>query len=413
MQYGLIGGRLTHSYSKEIHEAIADYNYELKELAKDELAGFFAVKDFKAVNVTIPYKQDVIPYLDCISDSAKEIGAVNTIVNKDGKLYGYNTDFAGMIALAQKAGIDFTGAKVLILGTGGTSKTASAAARHLGAKEVIKVSRHADSAKGTVSYEDAKALHSDSDVIINTTPLGMYPDVDSKAIDLAPFCKLRGLLDAVYNPLRSQLVLDAQERGIPAAGGLYMLAAQAVYACEKFLDKKLGSEYIDRAYKRVLSEKQNIVLCGMPSCGKSTIGKMLAEKTGREFIDTDEIIESRIKVPIAAYFTVYGEQSFRNIESEVIRELSLKSGLVTATGGGAVLRTENVRNLKLNGKLFFIDRALELLTATCDRPLSADRAMLTRLYSERYDIYNTCCDVRIENNGGVSEASGIIQELLK
>ncbi len=413
MQYGLIGGRLTHSYSKEIHEAIADYNYELKELAKDELAGFFAFKDFKAVNVTIPYKQDVIPYLDCVSDSAKEIGAVNTIVNKDGRLYGYNTDYAGMIALAEKAGIDFGGAKVLILGTGGTSKTASSAARSMGAKEVIKVSRHADPAKGTVSYGDAQTLHSDADIIINTTPLGMYPDVDSKAIDLGPFCKLRGLLDAVYNPLRSQLVLDAQEKGIPAAGGLYMLAAQAVYACEKFLDRKLGREYIDKAYSRVLSEKQNIVLCGMPSCGKSTIGKMLAEKTGREFTDTDEIIVSKIKVPIAAYFTVYGEESFRNIESETIKELSLMNGLVIATGGGAVLRKENVRDLKLNGKLVFIDRNLGLLTATCDRPLALDRAALTRLYSERYDIYNSCCDVRIENNDSISEVIRKIQELLK
>ena len=412
MQYGLIGEKLTHSYSKEIHEAIADYNYELKELAKDELAGFFALKDFKAINVTIPYKQDVIRYLDCISDSAKEIGAVNTIVNKDGKLYGYNTDYAGMIALAKKTGIDFKGAKVLILGTGGTSKTADAAARSMGAECVIKVSRHAD-AEGIVSYEDAKTLHADADIIINTTPCGMYPDVGSKAIDIDAFGRLRGLLDAVYNPLRSQLVIDAQERGIPASGGLYMLAAQAVYACEKFLDKELGSGYIDLAYSRVLFEKQNIVLCGMPSCGKSTIGKMLAEKMGRGFTDTDEIIVSKIKVPIAAYFTVYGEESFRNIESETIKELSLKNGLVIATGGGAVLRKENVRNLKLNGKLVFIDRDLELLTATCDRPLALDRAALTRLYSERYDIYKTCCDARIENNGSISEVCRETEELFQ
>ncbi len=413
MQYGLIGEKLTHSYSREIHEAIAGYNYELKELAKDELAGFFAVRDFKAVNVTIPYKQDVIQYLDCISDSAKEIGAVNTVVNKNGRLCGYNTDYAGMKALAEKAGIDFRSAKVLILGTGGTSKTADAAARSMGASCVIKVSRHAGAADAAVSYADARMLHKDADIIINTTPCGMYPETDSKATDLSPFDNLRGVIDAVYNPLRTRLVIEAQNRGIPAAGGLYMLAAQAVYACEKFTDKKLGQDAIERAYAGVLSEKQNIVLCGMPSCGKSTIGRMLAEKTGREFADTDELILSRIKVPIAAYFAVYGEEPFRNIESEVIKELSQRNGLVIATGGGAVLREENVTNLKLNGKLFFIDRSFELLSATCDRPLAQDRAMLSRLLSERYDIYKSCCDARIENNGNITEASGKIQELLK
>lgn len=411
MKYGLIGEHLGHSYSCEIHGAIADYEYELKELSPDELDGFMRAKDFKAINVTIPYKQAVIPYLDEISDRAKRIGAVNTVVNNGGSLYGDNTDFAGMSALAKRMKIDFRGRKVLILGTGGTSKTAHAVADSLGAKEIFNVSRHGG-ADGLISYADAVQKHNDAQIIINTTPVGMYPNSERTPIDISTFSALEGVLDAIYHPLRTNLVMDALERGIPASGGLYMLSAQAVYASAVFLGKELEPELIEKAYNIVKADKQNIVLVGMPSSGKTTIGRIIAERTGKSFLDTDDIIVNEIGMPIAQYFSEHGEAAFRDLESCVLNDASQKCGCVIATGGGAVLRAENVRAMRRNGTVVFLDRAPEKLIATDDRPLSSSRAALERLYAERYNIYKAAADLHIDGNGTPEEvAQAMLKEL--
>lgn len=396
MLYGLIGEHLTHSYSCEIHGRIADYHYELCELRPDELDAFMREPKFNAINVTIPYKQDVIPYLYYISEQAKSIGAVNTIVNHDGKLYGYNTDFMGMEALFEHMGVSLKDKKVLILGTGGTSKTAHAVADDLGARAVYHVSRK--SGENVITYEEAMSQHTDAEIIINTTPVGMFPKVDAKPIDISRFPKLEGILDAVYNPLRTNLVQDGQARGIPASGGLYMLSGQAVFASAIFQGIDVNPELIDVAYTAVRNQKQNIVLIGMPSCGKTTVGKRLAEQGGREYIDTDDLIIERIGGPIADYIRANGEKAFREIESAVIKDISQKSGCVISTGGGAVLDHENVRYLKQNGIVIFLDRALENLMATDDRPLSSDREALKKRYEERYDIYRSSADIIIDAN---------------
>lgn len=400
MQYGLIGEHLTHSYSCEIHGKIADYQYELCELRPDELDGFLREPKFKAINVTIPYKQSVIPYLYYISDQAKSIGAVNTIVNRDGKLYGYNTDFMGMEALFGHMGVSLKGKKVLILGTGGTSRTARAVAEALGAREILKVSRK--SGEGVITYDEALSDHNDAEIIINTTPVGMFPKSDARPIDITGFTKLEGILDAIYNPLRTNLVQDGQERGIPASGGLYMLSGQAVFASAIFQGIETDTKLINTAYTAVRDQKRNIVLIGMPSCGKTTVGKMLSQQTGMELIDTDELITQRVG-SIADFIREKGEAAFRDVESEVIKSIADKSGCIIATGGGSVLRHENVRALKHNGVVVFLDRALENLITTDDRPLSSSREALEKRYNERYDIYRASADVIIDANTDINE----------
>lgn len=412
MKYGLIGEHLTHSYSCEIHAQIADYEYELHELAPSELGGFLTKREFNAINVTIPYKQDVIPYLDGISDTAKRIGAVNTIVNRGGKLYGDNTDFAGMLALAKHIGVDMKGKKVLILGTGGASKTGHALAEYMGAESVYYVSRSGKN--GSITYEQAVSEHSDAQVIINATPVGMFPKQGGRPIDISAFPKLEGVLDAIYNPLRTNLILDAQERGIPAEGGLYMLSAQAVHAAAVFQDIPLDESLVDKAFKSVKNDKQNIVLIGMPSSGKTTVGRILAEKCGKELADTDEYIVKKIGMPIADFFAEHGEAEFRKIEKETVAGLASTGGKIIATGGGAVLDAENVRALKQNGVLVFLDRRPENLIATDDRPLSSRRSALEKLYAERYDIYCAAAEVHIDaNTTPGAEADAILKELTK
>lgn len=405
MKYGLLGEKLGHSFSKEIHARLADYEYELRELNAEELDALFRKKDFEAVNVTIPYKQTVIPYLDEISERAKTIGAVNAVVNRNGKLFGDNTDFAGMRALALHAGADMKNKKVLVLGTGGTSKTACAVAKDLGAREVLRVSR--TKKEDAVTYEEAAEKHSGAQIIINTTPVGMFPKTNASPIDLSAFSKLEAVLDAIFNPLRTELVLTAQERGIIASGGLYMLVAQAVYASALFLDQDADEKKTDEVYKEILNEKRNIFLIGMPSSGKSSVGKKLAEMAGKEFEDTDAMLVKRFGEPIADYIRKNGEKAFRDAESEVIAEAAKERGKVIATGGGAILRKENVREMKRNGVTVFLDRDLSLLTATSDRPLSSTKEALERLYNERFPIYEKAADVTVKSNdeiGAVAQA---------
>ncbi len=389
-KYGCIGKKLTHSFSKEIHARLADYQYELIELKEDELEGFFGDKDFCAINVTIPYKQAVIPYMDEMSDVAKRIGAVNTIVNRNGRLCGYNTDYYGMKALAEKTGIEISGKKVLILGTGGTSKTARILMQDMGAAEIITVSRN--KTDEFITYEEAVKEHCDAQVIINTTPSGMYPECDAEPIDISAFGKLEGVLDAIYNPLCTNLVMKAREAGLKAECGLYMLVMQAVVAVEKFLDKKIPKSVADSVFASVLASKQNIVLTGMPGSGKSTVGRLL-NIDGFTLVDTDAEIEKRCGCTIKELISNKGEKYFRDLETEVIRDFSSQGCRIISTGGGAVLRKENTDYLRRNGKIFFINADPTRLCPTGDRPLSDTAEKLRKLYDERIGIYKSTADV--------------------
>ncbi len=409
MKYGCIGERLSHSFSREIHGLLADYEYELVEIPKGGLGSFAESKDFLAVNVTIPYKEEIIPYLSNIDDKAREIGAVNTVVNRDGRLYGYNTDFYGMCELIRHAGIKVADKKAVILGTGGTSKTAYAVLSALGAKSITKVSRRA--CEGAVTYDELYGRHRDAEIIINTTPAGMFPEDDKAPLELEGFTSLSGVVDVVYNPIRTRLVSEARNLGIPAEGGLYMLVAQAVRASEIFTDTSYPKGTVDSVYERILARKENIVLVGMPSSGKSTVGKILAEELSLPFYDTDAMIEERVKIPIKEIFKRYGEEKFRDLESEVIKDVAKGTGAIIATGGGAVLRSENVAALKRNGKLFFIDRPLEALVPTDDRPLAKSAEDIKKRYSERYDIYLACADIKIDADCSAYEvADKILRE---
>ena len=396
MDYGLIGEKLPHSFSKEIHEKLGYYQYSLKELKKEELRDFILEKNFKAINVTIPFKQDVIPLLDEIDPDAQAIGAVNTIVNRDGVLCGYNTDFGGMKALIERAGVVIKYKKVLILGTGGTSLTARAVCERMGAKEILRVSRREND--GAITYEQACADHSDADVIINATPCGMFPQIFNCSIELDRFPRLSGVIDVSYNPLNTELVLSAKKRGLDAEGGLYMLVAQAVLAAEKFLGTELDVlGQTNRIYDEIYFDKRNIVLSGMPASGKSTVGKLVAQQLGRELIDTDQLIVDR-EGHIPTIFKEKGEKYFRDLESEVIREVSALSGMVISLGGGAVMRPENVRALQHNGAVFFIDRPPELLIPTGDRPLADKKEKILRLYKKRINTYLNTADFIIDGD---------------
>ena len=412
MKYGVIGEHLKHSFSPEIHSQIGDYEYIIKEIEPENLEAFIKEKDFLGINVTIPYKEKVIPMLDYVEPSALAIGAVNTVVNKDGKLYGYNTDYSGMKALAQRIGLEIKGKKVLVVGTGGTSKTATAVLTDLGAREIIYVSNI--EAPKAISYEEVYAYHTDCEIIFNTSPVGMYPRNDGIPLELERFPRLEGVLDVVYNPIKTRLVLKAQSLGLKAEGGLYMLGAQAVYASEHFFGGECDNTIFERVYKAVLLGKDNITLVGMPSCGKTTVGKRLAELTGKTFVDTDEAISQKIGMPISEYFEKHGEAAFREVECGVIAEISARNNQIIATGGGAVLRQENVTRLKQNGQIYFIDRDLDLLCPTGDRPLSSNREALKKRYDERYGIYCDVCDFKIDGNGTVEEVANLIyKEYLK
>lgn len=410
MRYGCIARKLSHSFSKIIHEQICDYQYELLELEPDEVGEFLTKREFDAINVTIPYKQTVIPYLDEVSDIAKTVGAVNTIVNRGGKLYGYNTDFYGLKALLEKNGVDPKGKKCALLGTGGTSKTATEVLKFLGADKIVVVSR--SEGEGVVTYDTFTKYHSDTQIIINTTPCGMYPDTDASPVDIDGFDNLECVADAIYNPLRSRLVISALERGINAFGGLYMLVSQAVYAIEHFIDTKIDKSVTDRVYKNIFKQKQNIVLIGMPGCGKTTLGKMLSDSIGVKFYDSDKLIEEFTSSSIPDIFEKSGEDGFRRIESEVIAELSKKTGCVISTGGGAVMKKENVRALRQNGLLVFIDRPIDMIECDSSRPLSPDRERLTALYKKRFPVYSSVCDIRLKSSGTEKETFGQLVEYL-
>ncbi len=423
MTYGLIGEHLPHSFSKEIHAKCASYDYRLTELSPEEVGPFMERADFTAINVTIPYKQTVIPYLSGIHEAARRIGAVNTVVNRGGSLYGYNTDFYGLLALVRRIGVSLSGRKVMILGAGGTARTAHAVAEAEGAAAIVTVERRPKN--GSVSYGEALTHHSDAEVIFNTTPVGMYPYADGAAhiaavpIDISRFPRLLGVVDAVYNPLRTNLVTEARAVGIPAEGGLYMLVGQAVLASRVFLGEDFDTVAADpatdaetaRIFHAAACEKENLVLTGMPSCGKTTVGRLLSEALGRPFIDTDAEIVKAAGCDIPTIFRERGESGFRAIEREVVMKIANgTTGAVIATGGGAILDDASVRALGRTGRRYFLDRPLPALLPTEDRPLAASREAIRRRYEERYGRYLATSDVRIPNVGSAEEAALLIRK---
>lgn len=414
MEYGLIGEKLGHSFSKDIHNLIGNYDYELKEISRENLDSFMKNKDFKAINVTIPYKQSVIPYLDEIDETAKQIGAVNTIVNKNGKLRGYNTDFYGMEALFKKINLEISNKNVLILGTGGTSKTAAAVAKNLGAKTIYKASRNAKTEKDedeipVISYEDALEKK-ETNIVINTTPCGMFPKTDGAPISLENFDNLEGVVDAIFNPNCTNLILEAKNRNLKAEGGLFMLVMQAIKAAEYFFEKPIENSRAKEIFNAILEKKENVVLIGMPSCGKSTVGKLISKYTGKELIDCDAEIEKLENRAISDIFAENGEEYFRNVESQIIKEIALKTGCVISTGGGAILKSENIKNLRKNGKIYFLDRPLQKLFPTSDRPTANNEEKIRELFNARYPIYKKVADKIIDAN---QSAEKVAKEIIK
>lgn len=401
MEFGLIAKKLGHSFSPAIHAMIGGYDYQLCELTEDELPAFLKARQFRGLNVTIPYKETVIPLLDHISDEARQIGAVNTVVNRDGTLWGYNTDLGGMTALAQHAGVSLAGKTVLIAGSGGTSKTAAAMARAMGASQVLRAGRRSQS--GCVSYEEAYC--SGAQILINTTPCGMFPDTESCAVDLDRLPRLEGVLDAVFNPLRTALVIGAQARGLAAEGGLYMLVAQAVLASALFTGRACPDGTVERIYRALLRQKENVVLTGMPGSGKSTVGRLLAQELKRPFFDLDEVIAAEAGCAIPEIFAKEGEPGFRARESAAVATMASQTGAVIATGGGCILRQENVDRLRRNGRLYFLDRPPEELLPTGDRPLSDTADKLKQLYTQRLPRYRQTADRTVAVAGGADSVA--------
>ena len=436
MQYGLIGEKLVHSFYRLIHGRLSSDSYELCELSPDQLPAFLQRRDFRGINVTIPYKQAVMPYLDEIGESARGAGAVNTIVNRDGKLYGYNTDYDGFIALAKHAGADLSGARVVILGAGGAAKAVRAASVAMGAASVVNAVRHPSEPEHLLLSDPAS--FEDCDIIVNATPVGMFPRWQDSPITL-PSRPLRAVLDCIYNPLRTSLVLDAagwagtlgnfaslippvasdgplpftrpRAATVPCAstthpaveGGLYMLVAQAVRARELFAGEALPDEIIEREYRHLLHSKRNIVLCGMPSCGKSTLGRALADACGRRFVDTDEIVALQAGMDIPRIFELEGEAGFRTRETIAIESIAPEQGLVIATGGGAPIKEQNIKLLRHNGLICLIERDLHLLSPGSGRPLSRSRAELESLWTSRRAAYLRAAEVCIDNNGPLED----------
>ena len=391
MKCGLLGRTLGHSYSPQIHAMLGDYAYTLFEKEPEEVSDFLKNGDFSGINVTIPYKQAVIPYLDDLSDAARRIGAVNTILRRpDGSLWGHNTDYYGFSAMVQRTGLSLEGKKVLVLGSGGASRTVVCVLEGLGANPVV-ISR-----TGEDNYQNL-SRHADAAVIVNTTPVGMYPNTGISPVELDGFSHLEGVLDLIYNPARTQLLLDAERRGIPAQNGLWMLVAQAKEAAEVFTGAPIAHSAIARIHHTLSRQMQNLVLIGMPGCGKSTIGPLLAQATGRSFVDADETIAALAEKTIPEIFAQDGEDAFRRLETQVLADLGKRSGLVIATGGGCVTRADNYPLLHQNGILLRLERELSLLP-TDGRPVSQSRS-LSQLYEVRDPLYRAFADITIDNNG--------------
>lgn len=406
LKCGLLGRKLGHSYSPAIHGMLSDYSYELFEREPEQLEDFLLHGDWNGINVTIPYKKSVLPYCRELSSLAKEIGSVNTIVRRpDGSLFGDNTDAYGFESLVKKSGIDVRGKKALVLGSGGASVTVVAMLKRLGAGSVTVISR-----SGEDNYDNIQK-HADAKIIVNTTPVGMYPNNGQAAVDLKTFPDCEGVLDAVYNPARTALLLQAERLGIPCAGGLYMLVAQAKRACEIFTGSSIPDSETVRIEKAMSARMQNIILIGMPSSGKSTIAAALGKRLGRPVYEADALIEEEAGMDIPAIFAGHGEEYFRKLETQVLRKLGAMSGAIISTGGGSVTREENYAPLHQNGRMIWLLRDTDKLDKT-GRPVSL-RSDLNELYTQRQPMYARFADAKADNNGTVEETLEQIMEALK
>ena len=395
MRCGLLGKKLGHSYSPQIHSYLSDYTYELFEKSPEELEFFLKHGDFSGLNVTMPYKKDVIPYLDELSDRAAELGAVNTIVRRnDGTLIGHNTDYFGFQSMLNRSGLQVAGKKVLVLGSGGASATAVAVLKKQGSNVAV-ISRNGES-----NYNNLEQ-HADASVIVNTTPVGMYPNVGVSPVELALFHELEGVLDVVYNPARTQLLLDAEEIGLIANNGLWMLVAQAKESAEWFTGTTISDNKIADIHRILQKQMENLVLVGMPGCGKSTIGSLLANLLNKKFVDADEVVAKQAGMTIPEIFATSGEKGFRDLETRVLSELGKESGMVIATGGGCVTRQENYPFLHQNGRILWIRRDIEKLPVN-GRPLS-QRSNLEEMYRIRRPYYEAFADYSVDNDGSQEE----------
>ena len=403
MKYGLIGEKLGHSYSCQVHRALGNPDYVLKEIAPDALGDFLRARDFAGLNVTIPYKQAVIPYVDALTDTAREVGAVNTLYfDASGALWGDNTDVYGFCTMLE--GIDVRGKKALVLGSGGTSHTACYALRALGAGDCIVVSR-----RGAVNYENVYSLHADAEVIVNATPVGMFPNNGARPIDIRRFPHLCAVADVIYNPARTALLQDADALGIPRAGGLSMLVAQAARSVERFSGRALGEEAWRGALRQVAASLRGVALVGMPGCGKSTIAQAVAQELGRACVDLDAEIEREAGKSIPEIFAQDGEEAFRAAETRAARQFS-RENAVLATGGGCVLRAENAQALRANSLVVWLKRAIDQLPRE-GRPLSVGN--LYEMEQKRAPYYLAASDVQIENQGSVEEVAAAVVAALR
>ena len=406
LKCGLLGQKLGHSYSPAIHGMLADYDYQLFEREPEQLEDFLKNGPWDGINVTIPYKKAVLPYCAELSDTARRIGSVNTMIRRpDGSLYGDNTDAYGFESLVKKSGIDVRGKKALVLGSGGASVTVVAVLKQLGAESVTVISRG-----GEDNYDNLEK-HADARIIANTTPVGMYPNNGQAAVDLAQFPQCEGVLDVVYNPARTALLLQAEKLGIPCAGGLYMLVAQAKRSSELFTGSSIPDSEIGRIEKVLSGRMKNIVLVGMPSSGKSTLAAALGEKLGRPVYEADALIEQEAGMDIPAIFAQGGEESFRKLETEILSRLGKLSGAVISTGGGCVTREENYDLLHQNGTILWLKRGTEKLDKT-GRPLSLKND-LNEMYQKREPMYRRFADAAVDNNGSVEAALAQILEVLQ
>ena len=403
MQCGLLGRKLGHSYSPQIHSHLASYEYTLFEKEPEELEAFLKNGSFTGLNVTIPYKKDVIPYLDELSPTAKRLGAVNTIVRReDGSLIGHNTDYFGFRSMVGRSGLTVAGKKVLVLGSGGASNTAVAVLEEMGA-QVVVISR-----SGENNYDNLH-LNADAAVIVNTTPVGMYPKTGVSPIGLERFQKLEGVLDVVYNPARTQLLLDAESRGLIAMNGLWMLVAQAKESAEWFAGVQIPDGKIAKIHGLLRAQMENTVLIGMPGCGKTTVGQALATMQGKRFVDADAVLEERVGRKITDIIPSDGEEAFRQMETDTLAELGKQSGLVIATGGGCVTRERNYPLLHQNGTILWLTRELDKLP-THGRPLS-QTGKLQQMYAVREPMYRRFADAVISNDAAVEQTIAQIRAL--
>ena len=405
MRCGLLGEKLGHSYSKAIHERLGGYSYELIECPRAELDAFMKGGSFDAINVTIPYKKAVIPYCAALSPIAERIGSVNAVIRqRDGSLYGDNTDAYGFMSMVKKSGVDIAGKKAIVLGSGGASATICAVLNELNAKSVAVISR-----SGQDNYENIQK-HADAEIIVNTTPVGMYPNTGVSPVDLSVFKGCKGVLDIVYNPRRTALLMQAEALGIPCMGGLNMLVAQAKRAAELFTGTSIPDSRTDEIERELSLNMQNIVLIGMPGCGKSSVARRLGERLGREVVECDAYIEQQAGKTIPEIFAEGGETAFRRLETEALRELGKRSGIILSTGGGCVTRSENYPLLHQNGTIFCLTRDLSRLPIS-GRPVSQALGA-EELYRRRKPLYEKFADAMIDNDRTVEDAVRQILEVL-